>query len=106
MSRMTPKRRELLEAARRDALALHHEWRDAMAHHQVRVEAQFRELASRLRPRARGRQPKGLPSAKLAKDLHERLSAAHIKPGKGRAKDLRRVERILQAALRDLPAEP
>ena len=105
MSRMTPKRREMLAAAARDAQALRVDWRESVAHHQMRIEAQFHELAARLAVRASGWAAKGLPSAKQAKEIHDRLASARVKPGKGRAKDMRRVEKALQDALRDLPSE-
>jgi hypothetical protein len=105
MSRMTPKRREQLERAAREVQALRDAWRGAIEHHQVRVEAQFRELAGRLRPPAKGRAKKGLPSAKLAEKLHETLAKARLKPVKGRAKDLRRVETLVQDALDALPQD-
>lgn len=101
---LSPRRREMLEAAHRDALALRDAWRKAMQHHQVRVEAQFSELAARLHPPAKGSR-KGLPSAKEAKALHAHLAKARLKPVKGRAKDLRRVERIVQDALDGLPQD-
>ncbi|MEA3203402.1 MAG: hypothetical protein QOI63_1077, partial [Thermoplasmata archaeon] len=90
--------------AARDVLALRDAWRQAMQHHHVRVEAQFRELATRLRPPAKGR-AKGLPSAKLAEKLHGQLARARLKPVKGRAKDLRRVEKMVQDALDSLPQD-
>jgi hypothetical protein len=102
---MTPKRKQQLETAARDVLALRDAWKQAMQHHQVRVEAQFRELASRLKPPAKGRAKKGLPSAKLAERLHGQLARAKLKPVKGRAKDLRRVETLVQDALDALPQE-
>ncbi|MEA3143572.1 MAG: hypothetical protein QOG31_896 [Thermoplasmata archaeon] len=105
MSRMTPRRRDQLDAAARDARALREAWRQAMQHHQVRVEAQFRELSTRLKAPAKGRVKKGLPSAKLAEKLHETLAKARLKPVKGRAKDLRRVEKLVQDALDSLPQE-
>jgi hypothetical protein len=103
MSRMTAHRREMLEAAHRDVLALRDDWRQAMQHHQVRVEAQFRELASRLKAPAQGKSTKGVPSAKDAKALHEHLAKHRLKPVKGRAKDLRRAEKLVQDALDGLP---
>jgi len=103
VSAPSARRRELLEVARRDAMALRDEWRDALAHHQMRVEAKFRELTGRLKPgKARA---KGLPSAHEAKALHQALGQARMKPGKGRAKDLRRVERLLDEALALLPPQ-
>jgi hypothetical protein len=102
---MTPRRRKLLSAATREARALHEEWVQSLAHHQVRVEAQFKELLSRLKARPKGRQPKGLPSMKQAEALHDLLAKARLKPGKGRAKDLRRVEQLVQDALDRLPQQ-
>lgn len=104
MNRLAPKRKEQLDSAHRDALALREAWRQAMQHHQMRVEAQFRELAGRLKVPAKGSR-KGLPSAKLAHDLHGRLAKARLKPVKGRAKDLRRVEKLVQDALDALPQD-
>jgi hypothetical protein len=102
--RMTAQRRAHLEAAQRGVVALRDAWRDAMEHHKVRVEAQFRELATRLKVPAKGG-GKGLPSAQQAKDLHDQLAKAHLKPLKGRAKDLRRAERLVQDALATLPED-
>jgi hypothetical protein len=104
VSRLSARRRELLDAAHRDVLALREAWRQAMTHHQVRVEAQFKELAGRLKVPSKGVR-KGLPSAKQAKELHEHLAKARLKPGKGRGKDLRRAEKLVQDALDSLPQD-
>lgn len=100
---MTPRRRKLLASAARDAQALHAEWKESVRQHQVRLEAQFKELARRLKVRPSGKQPPGLPTAKQAETLEDMLGKARLKPGKGRAKDLRRVEQLMQDMLARLP---
>ena len=105
MTRMTAARRKLLRDATREAEALRSDWREGLSHHQVRIEAQFRELASRLKAAPAGRQPKGMPTAKQAKAILDALDGARVKPAKGRAKDLRKVERAVEAALGRLPPQ-
>ena len=105
MTAMTPKRRAALLEALREAEALRQDWRESVQHHELRVEAQFKELLRRVRPRARGRQPKGLPSGKEAEHIRALVAHVRVKTGKGRAKDLRRVEDALRAALDKLPLE-
>lgn len=105
MTRMTAARRKLLRDAAREADALRSDWREGLSHHQLRIEAQFRELASRLKAVPSGRQPKGLPTAKQAKTILEALDRARLKPAKGRAKDLRKVEDTVAAALARLPPQ-
>jgi hypothetical protein len=103
--RMTPKRRATLQDAAREADALRKDWKEALQHHQLRVDAQFAELRRRLRAKPKGRQPKGLPSAKDAEHIRALVAHVRIKTGKGRAKDLRHVEDALRQALDKLPAE-
>lgn len=70
---------------------LHSSWRSALEAHRLRVEGQFRVVQGAL----------AAPKRPNAKEL-ERLRAAvkvHLKPRKGRAKDLRRVEDALDKAL-------
>lgn len=105
MSEMTPGRRKALARALADAEALRKDWTQAVQHHKLRVEAQFKELERRLRAKAAGRQPKGLPSAKQADHIHARLGKASVKADKGRAKDLRHVEDALRDAIDQLPSE-
>jgi len=102
---MTRPRREALAEAAREAQALRADWREAVQHHELRVTAQFQELLRRLRARPKGRQPKGLPSAKDAQHIRALLAGVRVKSGKGRAKDLRHVERAVAAALERLPSE-
>ena len=102
---MTPKRRAALRDASMDAEALRKDWKDTLQHHQLRVGAQFDELRRRLRARPKGKQPKGLPSAKDAEHLRALVARVRIKTSKGRAKDLRRVEDVLRDALDRLPSE-
>jgi hypothetical protein len=101
--KVTPQRRASLQSAAREAEALRKEWRDAVQHHGLRVEAQFKELARRLRVTAKGRQAKGLPSAKDAQHIRDLMAKVRVKPAKGRAKDLRHVESALRAAIDRLP---
>jgi hypothetical protein len=105
---MTPKRRAALAAAAREAEALRKDWKDALQHHSLRIEAQFRELQRRMRSTWKGRPPKGLqgvPSVKDAEHLRTLLAGVRVKAGKGRAKDLRRIEKALALALERLPSE-
>lgn len=102
---MTPKRRAALRDAGAEAEALRKDWKEAMQHHALRVDAQFAELRRRLRAKPKGKQPKGLPSAKDAEHIRALVARVRIKAGKGRAKDLRRVEEALRQALDNLPSE-
>jgi hypothetical protein len=80
-----------MREAARHVDGLHSLWRNALKAHSLRVEAQFRVLSQALAGKRR----------RSAKDL-ERVRAAtkvHLKPRKGRAKDLKRVEEALDAAL-------
>lgn len=103
--RLTAKRRAALRDAVAEADALRKDWKDAMQHHQLRVEAQFSELRRRLRAKPKGKQAKGLPSANDAGNIRTLVARVRIKTGKGRAKDLRRVEDALRQALDKLPSE-
>jgi hypothetical protein len=103
--RMTAERKKALEVAARELAGLHADWRGAMSHHELRVEAQFKELARRIKPKASGKALAGVPSAKQARDILDLLDKARTKPEKGRAKDLRRVEHALQRALDRLPPQ-
>lgn len=103
--RLTPKRKAALLTAQTEADALRKDWKDAVQQHQLRVDAQFAELRRRLRVHAGGRQPKGLPSAKEAEHIRALVASVRVKPGKGRAKDLRRVEDALRQAIDRLPSE-
>lgn len=103
--RMTPKRRKALADALREAETLRRDWRDAVQQHGLRLEAQFKELQRRLRARAKGAQPKGLPSAKDAEHIRGLVAQVRVKADKGRAKDLKRVEDALRRAIDKLPSE-
>lgn len=103
--RMTPARRKALAEAARECEALRKDWKDAAQQHSLRVEAQFKELQRRLRAKASGRQPKGLPSAKAAEHIRSLVAQVRVKPDKGRAKDLRHVEDAVRRALDHLPSE-
>ena len=103
--RLTGPRKEALAEAAREAQALRADWREALQHHELRVTAQFQELARRLRVRAKGPPSKGLPSTKDAQHIRSLLASVRVKSGKGRAKDLRHVERALAHALDRLPSE-
>lgn len=105
MSDMTPARRKALAEAAKECEAVRKEWREAAQQHTLRIEAQFRELQRRLRVKARGRQPKGLPSAKAAEHIRALAAQVRVKPAKGRAKDLKHVEDALRRALDKLPPE-
>ena len=105
MKELHPRRRKVLEEAVQELASLHAEWKDALEHHRVRVEAQFRELRRRVAPPAQGRQKSGLPDAKQAGQMAERLSRVRVKPAKGRGKDLRRVEDLLGNLLDHLPEQ-
>lgn len=96
-------RRAAYAAALRDLEALQREWKESLAHYDLRVTGQFKELRRRLTPKPRGPQPPGLPSAKAVKAIHEELGRARIKPAKGRSKDLRRVDEALDRAIGRLP---
>lgn len=103
--RLTPKRKAALRDALAEAEALRKDWMDTVQHHQLRVDAQFSELRRRLRVKAKGRQPKGLPSANDAEHIRALVARVRIKAGKGRAKDLRRVEEAMRQAIDKLPSE-
>lgn len=105
MSPMTPQRRKALAKALAEAESLRRGWRETTDHHRLRVDAQFRELARRLRAKPKGAQPKGLPSGKEAERIQALLGKVRLKPAKGRAKDLRHVEDAVRAALDRLPSE-
>ena len=103
--RLSPKRKAALRDAAPEAEGLRKDWKDAVQQHQLRVDAQFAELRRRLRVQATGQQPKGLPSAKDAAQIRALVAGVRVKAGKGRAKDLRRVEEALRQALDRLPSE-
>jgi hypothetical protein len=103
--RLTPKRRRVLAEALQGSEALRRDWRDATQHHALRIEAQFKELQKRLRAPSKGRQTKGLPSARDAEHIRTLMARVRIKADKGRAKDLRHVEEALRQALDRLPSE-
>jgi predicted phage gp36 major capsid-like protein len=70
---------------------LHSSWRSALEAHRLRVEGQFRVVQGSLTA----------PKRRATKDI-EKLRTdvkVHLKPSKGRAKDLRRVEDALDKAL-------
>lgn len=104
--RMTAERGKALDAAARELGAMRTDWRDALSHYELRIDAQFKELNRRFKP-TKGNAVKGaaIPSAKEAQEILEVLGKARLKPGKGRAKDLRRVEEALQRALDRLPPQ-
>lgn len=66
-------------------------WQDTLAAHRVRGEGRFREAERKLRS---GRRIKARDLERVRADLK-----VHLKPRKGRAKDLRRVEAALDAVL-------
>lgn len=103
--RMTPKRRKALVSALRETEALRKDWKDATQHHVLRIEAQFKELQRRLRTRPKGKQPKGLPSARDAEHIRSLAAQVRVKADKGRAKDLKHVEDALRRILDKLPSE-
>lgn len=103
--RLTPRRREALLEALNEANGLRQEWKGAAQHHILRIEGQFKELQRRLRVKSKGRQSKGLPSAKDAELIRAMVARVHIKADKGRAKDLRKVEETLRLLLDKLPSE-
>jgi hypothetical protein len=103
--RITPKRRAVLREALRESDTLRKDWKDSVQHHLLRVDAQFKELQRRLRSPPKGRQPKGLPSAKQAEEIRALIARVRVKADKGRAKDLRHVEEALRQALDKLPSE-
>jgi hypothetical protein len=103
--RLTPKRRQSLRDALREADALRKDWKESVQHHLLRIDAQFEELHRRLRPPAKGRRPQGLPSAKDAEHIRALVARVRVKADKGRAKDLRHVEEALRQALDRLPSE-
>ena len=103
--RLAPKRRIALRDAAAEAEALRKDWRDALQHHTMRVDAQFNELRRRLRAKVTGKQAKGLPSAKEAEHIRALVARVRVKTDKGRAKDLRRVEEALREAIDRLPSE-
>jgi hypothetical protein len=105
VSAMTPQRRKALAKALRELEALRKEWKGTVDQHQLRVEAQFRELARRLKAKDAGIQQKGLPATKDAERIHAVLARVKVKPAKGRAKDLRHVEDAVAAAIDRLPPE-
>jgi hypothetical protein len=100
-----PHRRKALEDATKEIASLHAEWKATLEHHRVRVEAQFRELRGRIAPPAKGRTKKGMPDAKHAEGVAERLGKVRLKPAKGRAKDLRHVEELVGDVLDHLPEQ-
>jgi len=87
--------------ARRELAGLEADWRESLSHYTLRLDAQFKELSRRLE--SPGRAKKGTPSAREAESVYDALAHARVKPGKGRAKDLRRVEAALAKALDSLP---
>ena len=103
--RITPKRRGALREALAETDALRKDWKESVQHHQLRVDAQFAELRRRLRAKAQGRQPAGLPSAKDAEHIRALVGRVRVKTAKGRAKDLRHVEEALRQALDKMPSE-
>ena len=105
MGKMTRPRRAALAEAVREAQALRADWREAVQHHELQVAAQFQELLQRMRARPQGPQPKGLPTTKDAQHIRALLAGVRVKSGKGRAKDLRHVEKALAAAIERLPAD-
>ena len=73
------------------AAELHSAWLNALQAHQLRVESQFRELLTAAQA---GRRLKARDQERLQSSLK-----VSLKPRKGRAKDLRRVEDALDKAL-------
>lgn len=97
------RRRRAADELARDLLALHAEWRGALGSHRLRIDGQFQEALAILRsPARRGAVP--LPKTKDAPALRNVIRGARLKPKKGRAKDLRRVEEALAELLERLPA--
>lgn len=80
--------------------AVHREWKEARDNHRLRTEARFQETLAALR--ALG--PKGKPRRLEHEDkVRKALRAVRLKPAKGRAKDLRRVEALLDELADLLP---
>lgn len=79
------------------ARRLEADWQTALRKHEEAVHRQFTDLRAALRGRKRTRL-KGKAVAELRDALVPKL-----KPGKGRAKDLRRVETALDDALAWIP---
>ena len=76
--RMTPRRRRALADALREAETLRREWKGAVQQHELRLAAQFKELQRRLRARPKGKQPKGLPSAKDAEHIRGLVAQVRV----------------------------
>ena len=95
-------RRRQLAAVHRDLRAVHDDWKAAMAQHNVRIEGQFKALARRLEP-GPGTDPADIPTPKHIERIAAALEGVRLKPKKGRGKDLRHVERVLQRVLKVLP---
>lgn len=70
---------------------LHESWRESLEAYRLRVEAQFRELKHAVQ----GKKPLGAKATASAKSALK----TNVKPRKGRAKDLKRVEEAVAKAL-------
>lgn len=79
------------------ARRLEADWQATLRKHEQSVHRQFQDLRSALHGR-KGAKLKGKAVAELRDAL-----APKLKPGKGRAKDLRRVESALDEALARIP---
>jgi hypothetical protein len=93
-------RKELREAMLRDLHGLQADWQRIAQRAGLKIRARLREAQFRLGdPSPRGRP--GLRDMRAALAL---LSSVRIKPDKGRAKDLLRIEMALEEVLRTLPS--
>ncbi|MEA3190685.1 MAG: hypothetical protein QOD77_1267 [Thermoplasmata archaeon] len=90
---MTPKPKPHPTAELAAELAtLHRDWKEARDQHRLRVEARFQETLAALRAPGPKGKPRQLPDADK---VRKALRAVRLKPEKGRAKDLRRIEALL-----------
>ncbi len=97
---VTKEKREALEIERM-ARRLEADWRAAVERHQQVVRKQFHELRTALHVRPGRKVPSYLKNVgKFRRDLD-----AKMKPKRGRAKDLKRVELALEKALARLPGK-
>lgn len=93
----SPRPRKSPDGLDRLARRLEADWQAALRRHEESVHRQFQDLRSALHG------PKAAKlKGKAVAELRDAL-APKLKPGKGRAKDLRRVESALDEALARLP---
>ncbi len=102
---MTSKRVEHAQALAVEVEAARRAWKESAEAYKLRTDARFQEVVKALRAPG-GKNKPSPPSLKTIAKMRKAVHALRTKPGKGRTKDLRAVERLLEEMLEVLPSPP